>query len=64
MRKTPDIMLTGSNTDYERYIMTRHKRYRFGSSDLKLAMITVTITCALYRYAYSFRFKSTVIASE
>lgn len=57
-------MLTGSNADYERYIMTRHKRYRFGSSDLNLAMIAVTITCVLYRYAYSFRFKSTVIASE
>lgn len=23
--KTPDIMLTGSNADYERYIMTKHK---------------------------------------
>jgi hypothetical protein len=57
-------MLTGSNADYERYIMTRHKRYRFGSSDLNLAMIAVTITYVLYRYAYSFRFKSTVIASE
>ncbi|URW93515.1 hypothetical protein, partial [Pantoea agglomerans] len=62
--KMPDIMLTSSNADYDRYIMTGHQRYRFESSDHKLALIEVTITSALYRYAYSFRFKNTVIASE